>query len=187
MKTRLLLTFCVAIPIVACHDAPTPTAPLAADNQTAAQQIQPGTGLVIHNVTSTPIPLLGNAVFNGDLVITKLALNAVGGLTASGKLVGTISAIGQTINQDFTTDVFISRTGAGNSCTAVSLDLAPINVAEPSRRCSTSSTRSFPAVSPHHLQRRDVIRWRLHSLPRAHAADTRSERSEQVCCHPARA
>jgi hypothetical protein len=94
----------------------------------AAQQFDRGTGLTLENVTSTPIPLLGDAVFNGEVVITQLALNAVGGLEATGTISGTITGLSTPINQSFTTDVGISKTGSGGQCGILSLDLAPINV-----------------------------------------------------------
>jgi hypothetical protein len=130
MRKRQLLVLGVAVAIAACHDATTaPTALSAGPTPTSARAAPPqGTGLVLHNVTSTPIPLLGNAVLNGEVVITQLAVNAVGGLTASGTVIGTITGVGQTINQDFTTDVAISGSGNGNSCSVLTVDLSPINV-----------------------------------------------------------
>jgi hypothetical protein len=130
MQKRQLLVLGVAVAIAACHDAATAPSALSADREPMSQGAAPpaGTGLVLHNVTSTPIPLLGDAVFNGDVVITQLALNAVGGLTASGTIVGTIGAVGQTIDQTFTTDVAISGSGNGNSCSVLTVDLAPLNV-----------------------------------------------------------
>lgn len=130
MQRKQLLVLGVAVVVAACHDAATAPTLLSPDRGPVMQRAAPpaGTGLVLHNVTSTPIPLLGDAVLNGDVVITQLALNAVGGLTASGTLVGTIGAVGQTINQTFTTDVAISGSGNGNSCSVLTVDLAPINV-----------------------------------------------------------
>jgi hypothetical protein len=132
MKKGHLLALATAAVVVACHDASTaPSTALSASSgavqQRAAAPPQ-GTGIVLHNVTSTPIPLLGDAVFNGEVVITQLAVNAVGGLTASGTLIGTIGTLGQTINQNFTTDVAISGSGNGNSCSVLTVDLSPINV-----------------------------------------------------------
>jgi hypothetical protein len=119
----------VALPAAACHDAPTSAVATPVPGGAAFQRAAPaGTGIVLNNVTSTPIPLLGNVVFNGTAVITQLALNAVGGLQASGTLTGTIGALGQTITQNFTTDVVISGSGNGNSCSVITVDLAPINV-----------------------------------------------------------
>jgi hypothetical protein len=130
MQRRQLFILGVAVAIAACHDATTgPTALSAGPTPASARAAPPqGTGLVLHNVTSTPIPLLDNAVLNGEVVITQLALNAVGGLTASGTLTGTITGVSQTITQDFTTDVAISGSGNGNSCSVLTVDLSPINV-----------------------------------------------------------
>jgi hypothetical protein len=130
MQSRQLFVLGAAVAIAACHDTPTAPTALSAHPAPAPARAAPpkGTGLVLHNVTSTPIPLLGDAVLNGEVVITQLALNAVGGLTASGTLTGTITGVGQTITQDFTTDVAISGSGAGNSCSVLTADLSPINV-----------------------------------------------------------
>jgi hypothetical protein len=130
MQRRQLFILGVAVAIAACHDATTAPTVLSAGPAPASARAAPpqGTGLVLHNVTSTPIPLLDNAVLNGEVVITQLALNAVGGLTASGTLTGTITGVSQTITQDFTTDVAISGSGNGNSCSVLTVDLSPINV-----------------------------------------------------------
>jgi hypothetical protein len=104
------------------------TTPLARPVGPAYQTFDRGTGLTLSNVTSTPIPLLGNAVFNGQAVITQLAVNAVGGLEATGTITGTITALGIPVNQSFTTDLGISKTGSGGQCGVLSLDLAPITV-----------------------------------------------------------
>ena len=127
-KKRLLsLAFVVAIG--ACADQPTSPKPLVPADGPALQKFDRGTGLALSNVTSTPIPLLGDVVFNGNVVITQLALNAVGGLEATGTITGTITTLGiPIINQDFTTDVGISKTGSGGQCGLLTLDLAPINV-----------------------------------------------------------
>jgi hypothetical protein len=131
MTRRHLLLLGTTVSLLACHDAaPTSPASISPDATPLAQRAAPpaGTGLVLDNVTSTPIPLLGDVKFHGDAVITQLALNAVGGLTASGTLTGTIKAVGQPINQTFTTDVAISGNGGGNNCSVLKVDLAPINV-----------------------------------------------------------
>jgi hypothetical protein len=149
MKRGHLLALATAAAVVACQDAPTaPSTALTADRAPVQQRAAPpqGTGLVLHNVTSTPIPLLGNAVFNGEVVITQLAVNAVGGLTASGTLIGTIGALGQTINQNFTTDVAISGSGNGNSCSVLTVNLAPINVAVASQIVSVDLTQANATV-----------------------------------------
>src|SRR4030081_2358504 len=99
MQSRHLFLLGVAVTIAACQDATTAPTALSSDPEPAFQRAaaRRGTGLVIHNVTSTPIPLLGNAVFNGDLVITQLALPQVGGLQVSGTLIGTITGVSQKI------------------------------------------------------------------------------------------
>jgi hypothetical protein len=127
MVTRkTVLSLALVLGIGACSDQPTtPTAPLGG---AAYQKFDRGTGLTLDNVTSTPIPLLGDAVFNGQVVITQLALNAVGGLEATGTITGTVTTLGIPINQNFTTDVGISKTGSGGKCGVLTLDLAPITV-----------------------------------------------------------
>ena len=116
-----------AIGIASCGEQLTAPA-LAPDAEPDLQRFERGTGLVLDNVTSTPIPLLGNVVLQGDVVITELALNAVGGLEATGTITGTVDALGIPIEENFVTDVAISRTGPGNSCSLLTLDLAPIAV-----------------------------------------------------------
>jgi hypothetical protein len=129
MNRRHLLALGATVSLLACNDASTSPSSLRADASPLAQQSPPrGTGLVIDNVTGTTIPLIGNGVFRGELVITQLALNPVGGLVVNGTLIGRIGAIGQTINQSFTTDLLLLSTGSGNTCSAVTINLAPINV-----------------------------------------------------------
>jgi hypothetical protein len=130
MQRRRLFLLGVTVAIAACHDATTAPTALSAGPAPASARAAPpkGTGIVLHNVTGTPVPGVGNAVFNGEVVITQLALNAVGGLTASGTIVGTVTVVGQQINQNFTTDVAISGSGNGNSCSVLTVDLSPINV-----------------------------------------------------------
>jgi hypothetical protein len=124
-KTALALA--LGLGIGACSEQPTSPVPLRPD-EASQQKFQRGTGLALDNVTSTPIPLLGDAVFNGQVVITQLALNPVGGLEATGTITGTITALGIPIDQNFTTDVGISKTGSGGQCGLLTLDLAPINI-----------------------------------------------------------
>ena len=129
MLTReTVLSLALVLGIGACSDQPTSPTALAMPGGPAYQRFNRGTGLTLDNVTSTPIPLLGNAVFNGEVVITQLALNAVGGLEATGTITGTITAAGIPIDQSFTTDLGISKTGSGGQCGVLSLDLAPIAV-----------------------------------------------------------
>jgi hypothetical protein len=88
--------------------------------------IPSGTGLAIDNVTGTSV--LGDIVFDGQLVIEELALNAVGGLEVTGTIIGTVNVLGsELITQDFTTELAISDTG-GNGCKVVALDLGPIGI-----------------------------------------------------------
>jgi hypothetical protein len=127
LKRKTVLSFALVLGIGACSDQPTSPRALAVPDG-PSYQFDRGTGLTLDNVTSTPIPLLGDAVFNGEVVITQLALNAVGGLEATGTITGTITALGIPINQSFTTDVGISKTGSGGQCGVLSLDLAPITL-----------------------------------------------------------
>ena len=128
LRSKTVLSLALIVGISGCSsDEITSPSALAVPGG-AAQQFDRGTGLTLDNVTSTPIPLLGDAVFNGEVVITKLALNAVGGLEATGTITGEIAGLGIPINQTFTTDVGISKTGSGGQCGLLSLDLAPINV-----------------------------------------------------------
>jgi hypothetical protein len=132
--------------MAACSEAP--TAPVTkAPAQQASFQFDRGTGLTLSNVTSTPIPLLGDAVFNGQVVITQLALNAVGGLEATGTITGTITALGIPINQNFTTDLGISKTGSGSQCAVLNLDLAPITVSALGQIVSVDLTAANVDVS----------------------------------------
>ena len=129
LAQKRLLSLALVVAIGACSDQPTSPKTVASPDGPAFQKFDRGTGLTLSNVTSTPIPLLGDVVFNGNVVITQLALNAVGGLEATGTITGTITTLGiPIINQDFTTDVGISKTGSGGQCGLLTLDLAPINV-----------------------------------------------------------
>jgi hypothetical protein len=132
MKRRHLLALATAAAVVACHDASTaPSTALSADRgavQARAAAPPRGTGIVLHNVTGTTLPLVGDGVFNGEVVITQLGVNALGGLTVSGTLIGTITGLSQQISQNFTTDVAISGSGNGNSCSVITVDLSPITV-----------------------------------------------------------
>jgi hypothetical protein len=145
MQRRHLFVLGVAVAIAACHDAATAPKALKADPEPTFQQ--QGTGLVIHNVTSTPIPALGNLVFNGDLVITRLVLTQAGGLQVNGTLIGTITGVNQTlINQNFTTDVLLSSNGSGSSCSVVTVDLSPINVNVGTQVVAIDLTRAAATV-----------------------------------------
>lgn len=117
------LAAALALALGACADQP--TAPRTPQPLRPSAQIQHGTGLVLQNVTGTGI--LGDINFGGQAVITQLALNAVGGLVATGTLTGTVTALGQPITENFTTDVAISSTGHGR-CDLVTVDLAPISI-----------------------------------------------------------
>lgn len=129
MLTRqAALALVLALGVAACGDQSTPTG-LAPTDGAAFQEFQRGTGLVIDNVTGTPIPLVGDAVFSGEVVITELALNAVGGLVATGVLNGTVEALGiEVVDQEFTTELGISKTGSGGQCGLLTLNLAPIDL-----------------------------------------------------------
>jgi hypothetical protein len=128
LTRKTLLPLALILGIGACSEQPTDPTGKALTEPVAYPKFDRGTGLTLDNVTSTPIPLLGDVVFNGEVVITQLALNAVGGLEATGTITGTITALGIPINQNFTTDVGISKTGSGGQCGVLTLDLAPINV-----------------------------------------------------------
>jgi hypothetical protein len=104
-----------------------PTAPTAAPQGQVMLQQRPeqGTGIALENILG--LPVIGDVTVS-QIVITELALNAVGGLQASGTITGTrIDALGNaiTVTDDFTTDVLISSTGPGG-CDIVTVDLAPI-------------------------------------------------------------
>ena len=144
MQRRHLFVLGVAVAIAACHDAATAPKALKPDPEPTFQQ--QGTGLVIHNVTSTPIPALGNLVFNGDLVITQLVLAPLGGLQVNGTLIGTITVLNQAINQNFTTDVLLSSNGSGSSCSVVTVDLSPINVNVGTQVVAIDLTRAAATV-----------------------------------------
>jgi hypothetical protein len=124
---KTVLPLVVILASSSCSDLP--TTPTTDSIPTPAyQRFERGTGLALDNVTSTPIPLLGDVVLNGEVVITQLALNAVGGLEATGTVTGVISALNIPVEQSFVTDVAISRTGSGGQCGVLTLDLAPIAV-----------------------------------------------------------
>ena len=104
-----------------------PTAPAAAPTEQVMLQQRPeqGTGIALEDIVG--LPVIGDVTVS-QIVITELALNAVGGLQASGTITGTtVDALGNaiTVTNDFTTDVLISSTGPGG-CDIVTVDLAPI-------------------------------------------------------------
>ena len=128
LRSKTVLSLALIVGVSGCSSDQISAPSALAVPGGAAQQFDRGTGLTLDNVTSTPIPLLGDAVFNGEVVITQLALNAVGGLVATGTIEGTITGLSTPISQSFTTEVGISKTGSGGQCGLLSLDLAPINV-----------------------------------------------------------
>ena len=130
LRSKTVLSLALIVGVSGCSSDQISAPSALAVPGGAAQQFDRGTGLTLDNVTSTPIPLLGDAVFNGEVVITQLALNAVGGLEATGTITGTIAALDGAIpiDQSFTTEVGISKTGSGGQCGVLTLDLAPINV-----------------------------------------------------------
>jgi hypothetical protein len=121
-----------AVGIASCGEQST-SPRLSAAAEPELQRFERGTGLSLHDLTQTPIPLVGDLAFDGDLVITQLALDPLGGIDAIGTLNGTVTGPGgfEVVNEEFVADLGISRTGPGNGCSLVELDLGPLNVAVP--------------------------------------------------------
>jgi hypothetical protein len=123
--TSPILAMSLALGFAACSDAPVAPASRLGPADAALARPTTGTGLSLTNFTSG-LPLVGDVQIT-EVVITGLS-TALGGLQASGTITGTtVNALGQTITvtDDFTTDVLVSSSGAGQ-CGIVSLDLGPI-------------------------------------------------------------
>jgi hypothetical protein len=99
----------------------------------------PGSGIVLNSVTGLKLPVLSGLVPLGTVtinqaVITNLTVieNAVGqivGVQADGVLTLTGGLLGtQVVTENFTTTATVTATGPG-TCSLVSLNLSPINVA----------------------------------------------------------
>jgi len=112
--------------------SPEMTSPSALqDGSTALQRAAPprGTGLVLNNVITLPVDIIGEVPVTVDAVITGLQFSAIAGLTATFDLVADADVAGtRLIAEDLTTAVSLSSGGGGGGCEVVSVDLAPINV-----------------------------------------------------------
>lgn len=118
---RLVLTVSLLAAVGGCADSMAPVP--VTEEYDIAYQVQPGTGLILESLTD--LPVVGEIEVN-QVVITELALNAVGGIEAAGNITFIVNALGETVTEDFTTEVIISRSGTGNRCDVVTVDLAPI-------------------------------------------------------------
>lgn len=126
----VVLALPLALALTACDRAPTAPPAISSTPEVAFQRpIPAGTGIVLDNVTSLPIDLLGDVTANVNVVITGLQVSALGGLVATGTIQGTIDALGtQIVAQDFSTAVVLSGGGGPGNCQAVNVNLSPINV-----------------------------------------------------------
>lgn len=109
--------------------------PVPAVNAAVAQDGPIGTGLVLDNLTSISLPLIGEV---GDIVVDqaviidlKLIEDLAGqiiGLEATGRLTGTLTATGvEIVDERFTSTLGIISAGPGQ-CELVRIDLGALNL-----------------------------------------------------------
>jgi hypothetical protein len=111
------------------------TLPAPSLNAAVAQDGPVGTGLVLDNLTSISLPLVGDVgdVIIDQAVITDLKLiedlaGQIIGLEATGRLTGTLTATGvQIVDERFTSTLGIISAGPGQ-CELVRLDLGALNL-----------------------------------------------------------
>lgn len=128
MKTPLVCA-ALAVTLVGCEQAPTAPSlvPFASDLQQAAAPR--GTGLVLNNVITLPVDVIGEVPVNVDAVITGLQFSALAGLTATFDLIADVEVAGtRIVAENLTSAVSLSSAGGRGGCEVVNLDLAPVTV-----------------------------------------------------------
>ena len=119
-----LLALAFALGLGACDRGPVAPELTAHPGGPVLQRTAPGTGLVLESLTG--LPVLGD-VEVAQVVITEFAVDALGGLQATGEITLIVNALGETVTEEFTTAVHVSSSGRGQ-CELARIDLAPITV-----------------------------------------------------------
>jgi hypothetical protein len=120
-----IMSFVLAVGLVACSDLPTSTSSLSPVEPRMARPTK-GTGIAITDFAT--VPVIGDIEVQ-QVVITGLS-TFLGGVQASGTITGTtVDALGNTITvtNDFTGDVLVSSSGPGQ-CRVVTVDLSGIDI-----------------------------------------------------------
>ncbi|MGH7636609.1 MAG: hypothetical protein ACREOK_03075, partial [Gemmatimonadaceae bacterium] len=88
-----------------------------------------GTGLVLNNVITLPVDVIGEIPVNVDAVITGLQFSTLAGLTATYDLIADVEVAGtRIVAEDLTSAVSLSSAGGRGGCEVVNIDLAPVAV-----------------------------------------------------------
>lgn len=136
MNARLLTAgLSLTLALGACGDAP--TTPALRPPEDPSLQKQPGSGLVLHNLTDVTVPILGDlgdALIIDQVVLTNLTLveDVVGGivgLEATGTVTGFLDVVGGlvAVDEEFTSTVRITSSGPGQ-CDLITIDLGGLTI-----------------------------------------------------------
>ena len=129
---RTLLPALALISVAGCENAPTAPAVVAvSDVAVAAQRAGPprGTGLVLENVITLPVDVVGEVPVSVDAVITGLQFSTLTGLNATFDLIAETEVAGtRIIREDLVAAVSLSSAGGRGGCEVVTVNLAPVNV-----------------------------------------------------------
>ena len=88
-----------------------------------------GTGLVLNNVITLPVDVVGEVPVNVDAVITGLQFSVAGGLTATFDLIADVEVAGtRVIAEDLTSALSLSSAGGRGGCEVVNVNLEPVAV-----------------------------------------------------------
>jgi hypothetical protein len=126
---RSVVAVVLTATLAACENAPTAPTLLQYGSEARNAAALRGTGLVLDNVITLPVEVIGQIPVNVDAVITGLQFSAIAGLTATFDLIADVDVAGtRIIAEDLTTAVSLSSGGGGGGCEVVNLDLAPVTV-----------------------------------------------------------
>jgi hypothetical protein len=130
MKTLVpVLCSVLTVTLAGCDNAATAPALLTHGSDLQHQAAPRGTGLVLNNVITLPVDVIGEVPVNVDAVITGLQFSALAGLTATFDLIADVDVAGtRVIREDLTSAVSLSSAGGRGGCEVVNVDLAPVTV-----------------------------------------------------------